>query len=79
MSGRKKPYTAKGIKRLKCTRCSEPATQQWRICADGLWRPICRDCDLILNRIALRFMFPGDLVENMVKMEYYIRSLGEGK
>jgi len=56
-NGRKKPYTAIGIERLKCVRCGRPATQQWAACADGnLWRPICTRCDIALNHLVLKFM-----------------------
>jgi hypothetical protein len=54
---RKKPYTQIGIKRLKCFRCGEPASEQWGICADGnVWRPICKKCDVELNEMVLKFM-----------------------
>jgi hypothetical protein len=75
MSGRKKPYTERGIKRLKCTRCGKPAVHQWFACADGLWRPICRECDILINRIALMFLFPDDSDGNEEKMERYIQTL----
>lgn len=53
--GRRKPYTAIGIRRLKCYRCKvRPAVHQWQICADGnVWRPICVECDVALNRLVL--------------------------
>jgi hypothetical protein len=54
--GWRAPYTERGIRRLRCVRCGEQATQRWRACADGLWRPICTDCDILLNRLALFFM-----------------------
>jgi len=54
---RKKPYTNKGIKRLKCFRCGEQATQQWQICSDNSqYRPICDKCDIDLNELVLKFM-----------------------
>lgn len=56
MNGRKKPYTRIGLRRLKCCRCGQPARQQWRVCADGFWRPICKDCDIALNEIVLKWM-----------------------
>lgn len=54
--GRTKPYTVAGIRRLSCVRCGKPAEYQWQACADGLWRPICPDCDVALNAVVLRFM-----------------------
>lgn len=70
--GRKKPYTEVGVKRLPCARCGKPAHMQWRACADGLWRPICKKCDIMLNRIVLIFMKDPDYV---TKLEKYRKSL----
>jgi len=72
MRGRRTPYTKRGIRRLKCIRCGEPAVHQWNACADGLWRPICWDCDVLINRIALMFMFPDDPDGNDEKIDRYI-------
>lgn len=77
MTGRKKPYTDRGLRRLRCARCHEPAMHQWRACADGKWRPICRACDILLNRIALMFLFPEDSDGNNEKMERYIATLNK--
>jgi hypothetical protein len=56
--GRKKPYTEKGLERLPCFRCGKkPSTHQWSACSDNnLWRPICVDCDIKLNKMVLIFM-----------------------
>lgn len=55
--GRRKPYTEIGISRLPCFRCGEKAHHQWQICADGnLYRPVCLDCDIALNKLVLRWM-----------------------
>jgi hypothetical protein len=54
---RKKPYTQIGIKRLKCFRCGKQAEHQWQICADNnIFRPICRECDIALNELVLKWM-----------------------
>ena len=54
---RRKPYTQIGIQRLWCIRCGEKAEYQWQICADGNnWRPICGECDVLLNKTVLDFM-----------------------
>ena len=54
---RTKPYTEIGIKKLKCFRCGNQANQQWNICADkGQFRPICKECDIKLNELVLKFM-----------------------
>lgn len=66
LCGRKIPYTARGIGRLPCFRCGAPATQQWQICADGnLYRPICDNCDVVLNDLVLDFMGFPDRHEKM--------------
>ena len=54
---RRKEYTEEGIKRKKCIRCGSKAFRQWSICSDGNnYRPICLDCDELLNRMVLKFM-----------------------
>lgn len=54
---RRTPYTARGIRRVKCMRCGAPSTQQWQICADGnQYRGICTPCDVALNAVVLRFL-----------------------
>jgi hypothetical protein len=55
-NGRPKPYTARGIRRLRCVRCGAAAEFQWRACADDNWRPLCAPCDVGLNAAALRYM-----------------------
>lgn len=72
--GRKRPYTAKGVRRLPCVRCGRPAVHQWAACADGnLHRPICTRCDYALNRLVLLFM-RDSAAEN--KLRKYKRGLG---
>ena len=58
MSRRTKPYTTAGIRRLLCVRCKiNRASVQWQICADdSIYRPLCSECDLKLNRMVLVFM-----------------------
>ncbi len=65
MTGKRKPYTANGIKQVECARCgNKPSAQQWQICADGnLYRPICMDCDIQLNLLVLEFMGFSDADE----------------
>lgn len=66
-SGRREPYTDLGVKRLRCVRCGEKATQQWYVCADGLWRPICDGCDVKLNALALSFMLDPEIERKMIE------------
>lgn len=55
--GRRKPYTALGIGRVACSRCSAPSRYQWQVCAnDNRWLGVCEPCDVELNRLALTFM-----------------------
>lgn len=56
LHGRRRPYTATGVRRLPCFRCGRPAVHQWIICADGLYRPICPRCDVALNALALKWL-----------------------
>ena len=59
--GRREPYTEAGVRRLPCVRCRRRAMFQWNACADGnLWRPLCLECDVELNRLVLRWMGDPD-------------------
>lgn len=72
--GRKKPYTQIGISRMPCVRCGDPAHVQWQICADDrLYRPICRDCDVALNRLVLEWAGFPDVEEKMAAYERKMR------
>jgi len=64
--GRSKPYTDAGVRRLPCARCGNPASRQWQICADGnLWRPLCWDCDVALNKLVLEWMGDSNATDKM--------------
>ena len=65
--GRHKPYTERGLRRLRCSRCGAKKPQfQWQICSDGnLWRPICGECDIELNELVLKFMNDPDRKRKM--------------
>lgn len=57
LHGRRKAYTTIGIERLPCFRCGGKSYHQWKICADkGLYRPVCVDCDIALNKLVLEWM-----------------------
>ncbi len=58
---RTRPYTERGIRRVRCSRCGQPSVYQWKACADGSqYRGVCRACDLQLNELVLEFMrIPG--------------------
>ena len=71
---RRKPYTAIGIRRLRCIRCGDQAKYQWQICADGnTWRPICAECDYELNKLVMLWMF-GNTRDDAI--EKYRKRLG---
>lgn len=54
---RKKPFTEAGILRKKCIRCDGKAFFQWQICSDdNNWRPLCKKCDIALQKVVLKFM-----------------------
>lgn len=55
-TGRRTPYTERGIRRVPCARCGLPSVHQWSTCANGnRWVAVCEACDLALNAIGLRF------------------------
>lgn len=74
--GRSTPYTEVGIRRLPCVRCRHPASFQWNACSDGnLWRPLCLDCDIELNRMVLTWMGDPDAEAKAERYELTKRSL----
>jgi hypothetical protein len=67
---RRKPYTAIGIGRVPCFRCGEPSAYQWQVCADGnVYRGLCRECDVALNRLVLWWMKDPDIDTKMLRYE----------
>lgn len=60
LPGRRRSYTARGIKRLPCCvqGCKNQAHAEWRICADDrLARPICKQHDVAINETVMRLVF----------------------
>jgi hypothetical protein len=77
---RKKPYTARGIKRVPCSRhgCGKPGYASWNICSDGgQMRVFCAECDVGMNELAMRYAF-GDTREDDLAA-YRAKVLGDGK
>ena len=72
-AGRKAPYTIRGIRRVPCVHCGQPSHSSWRSCADNhVYRPVCWECDLLINRYVLAFMrMPKREIER--KMRTYVR------
>lgn len=65
---RRTPYTARGIRRLRCFRagCTRRAATQWQICSDGRqFRPVCLECDIDLNRLVLEWAGFPDAAERL--------------
>ena len=60
---RYKLYTEQGLKRLKCFRCGEQASEQWNINPCQLpkpkcgYKPLCEKCDDRLNKYVIRFFY----------------------
>ena len=72
---RRIPYSEIGIKRVPCFRCGvKPSVHQWQVCADGnVFRPLCQECDIALNRLVLEWMkFPNaDVLMNKYIQEVF--------
>jgi len=67
---RRKPYTVIGLRRLKCAnwKCNNRAEHQWQACADGgQFRPVCAECDIVINTFVLYFMFGEKKAKPLIK------------
>jgi hypothetical protein len=70
---RTRPYSQAGIRRLPCFRCGRPSEYQWQVCADNnVYRPICKRCDILLNKLVLRFMRDPDREQ---KIAQYVKRI----
>jgi hypothetical protein len=70
MAGRRKDYTAKGIRRLTCcvAGCKNKARFQWSICADrNIKRPICAEHDVALNTMVMRWAWADSREADIAK------------
>lgn len=70
------PYSADGIRRLLCSRagCGRKAYATWGACADdNVQRPLCAECDVDLNEMALRWMGDPDADEKMARYRQRVR------
>jgi len=73
--GRIKPYTAIGIRRIKCAvrGCKHKSAYQWNSCANGnRYLGVCQMHDIALNDTVLRF-FGFDRVNQ--RMQRYVDNL----
>lgn len=65
---RRKPYTDRGIARVPCARCGNPSKFQWSCCAvNNKWMPLCLDCDIGLNRVALNYVIGKEKAKPFVQ------------
>lgn len=70
LKGRREPYTSLGIKRVPCVRCGAPAVHQWNVCADrNVYRALCLDCDIALNKLVLEWANDPDAAEKVARYE----------
>jgi len=42
----------------RCVKHRRKAIAKWHICSVEKWEPVCKQCDLELNMVALRWRFP---------------------
>lgn len=71
---RREPYTTRGIRRLGCIRCGQPASCQWNICADGnVFRPLCQSCDVALNALVLEWMHDPEAAAKLARYQASLR------
>jgi NAD-dependent SIR2 family protein deacetylase len=53
---RKNPYTKAWIQRQKCHRCGKQASEQWYLKTEGNYIPVCRDCDILILELIMRYL-----------------------
>ncbi len=68
MTGRRKPYTARGISRVPCVKCGKPSQAQWRICATSMWTPVCEACDIKINRKIATWAFGKETADRLIEV-----------
>lgn len=69
---RRKPYTAIGIRRVKCAMrgCRRKGYATWQVCADGrVYRALCWQCDCALNRLVLEWIGDPHAHRKMLRYE----------
>ena len=72
--GRKEPYTVLELRKRTCVRCGRRPQQQWAACADdNVWRPMCNDCDILLNLLVLVFMGDPAAVAKVIAYQERVR------
>lgn len=65
-----RPYTVKGLSQAKCN-CGKRPYAQWQVCANGnRWIPLCVDCDIKMNEMALTIAF-GNTAWTKARLKSY--------
>lgn len=67
MTGRRRPYTERGIRRVPCVKCGKPSKYQWHVCTDGKWHGVCEKHDRELNRIGLVWAFGRERANELMR------------
>lgn len=66
-------YDVEGIGDSSCIKCGESASFQWNICSDdNTNRPICKKCDIELNRLVLEWAGFDNVDEKITKYTNYV-------
>jgi len=68
--GRKAPYSISAIRSRMCSRagCTRMSFATWQACCDDrLYRPICAECDIELNRTVLEWWGDPDWERKIVE------------
>lgn len=68
---RRKPYTAIGIRRVRCLRCGGWAHATWSPCVlFNRHEPICKACDVNLNRIVIEWLGLDPTAVHVLMFDY---------
>lgn len=69
-NGRAEPFTVEEILQVPCCRCGAPSYHQWQVCADlRVFRSLCLECDIALNRLVLTWAGCPDVEAKMSAYE----------
>lgn len=78
VNGRRKPYSMRTIHRIPCASCGKPSSEQWHVrpCALGryVWKALCLDCDIALNRQTIEFFRLEGGAEMLERYEAKVRA-----
>lgn len=60
----------------RCIKHRRAAIAEWHICSTEKWEPVCRQCDLDLNKMALRWRYPKTWRKRYAAYEQKVKSNG---